>query len=242
MGPVFHWGDAYGQGGRQLVELGLALLLSALVGLERQLRHKPAGLRTHTVVGLGAAAFLLISKYGFTDVLEPGRVVLDPSRVAAQIVSGLGFLGAGLIFVRRDAVRGLTTAATVWLVAAIAAAAAAGLPLIAVACTAGYFLVLYALTPAVSVLTRGRREVAELVCTYLDGRGVLRDVVAACTGQGWSLTRLDTVPARADRAPGDRPLVEVELTLSGRGSTTDLTLRLAELDGVVGVRTAGDDD
>src|SRR6201992_3983457 len=104
--------------------IGLALALSASIGLDRELKQKSAGLRTYTLVGLGSALFMLISKYGFFDVLGPG-VVLDPSRVAAQIVSGSGFIGAGLISVRQDAVRGLTTAAGVWLVAAIGAAAGA---------------------------------------------------------------------------------------------------------------------
>jgi putative Mg2+ transporter-C (MgtC) family protein len=83
-------------------------------------------LRTHTLVGVGAALFMIISKYGFTDVLEPGRVVLDRSRVAAQIVTGVGFLGAGLIFVRSDSVRGLTTVAAAWITAAVGAAAGPG--------------------------------------------------------------------------------------------------------------------
>jgi hypothetical protein len=93
------------EGWRQVGELGLALLLSALIGVERQIRQKSAGLRTHTLVGVGAALFVLISKYGLSDVLVPGQIVLDPSRVAAQIVTGIGFIGGGLIFVRRDAVR-----------------------------------------------------------------------------------------------------------------------------------------
>jgi uncharacterized membrane protein YhiD involved in acid resistance len=108
-----------GQGWRQAGELALALVLSASVGLEREIRQKNAGLRTHTLVGVGAALFMLISKYGFTDVLQPGLIVLDPSRMAAQIVSGVGFLGAGLIFVRRDSVRGLTTAASIWVTATV---------------------------------------------------------------------------------------------------------------------------
>ena len=89
-----------------LVELAAALLLSSLVGFERELRAKSAGLRTHTLVGVGAALFMLVSKYGFGDMLALDRVSLDPSRVAAQIVSGIGFIGGGLIFVRRDVVRG----------------------------------------------------------------------------------------------------------------------------------------
>jgi putative Mg2+ transporter-C (MgtC) family protein len=129
------------EGWLQAGELGLALLLSAAIGIEREMQQKSAGLRTYTLVGTGAALFMLISKYGFTDVLQPGRVVLDPSRVAAQIVSGIGFLGAGLIFVRRDSVRGLTTAADVWVTAAIGAGAGGGLPVLAVLATGIYFIV-----------------------------------------------------------------------------------------------------
>ena len=133
--------EPMGQGINQFVELGIAFLLSAAVGLEREIRHKSAGLRTYTVVGTAAALFLLISKYGFTDVLVTDRIVLDPSRVAAQIVTGIGFIGAGLIFVRDDRVAGLTTAATVWLVTGIGMACGAGLPLLAVAATIAYFIV-----------------------------------------------------------------------------------------------------
>jgi len=133
--------EVSGQGLRQFVELGLAFLLSAAIGLEREIRRKSAGLRTYTVVGTGAALFLLISKYGFTDVLVKDLVVLDPSRVAAQIVTGIGFIGAGLIFVKQDHVQGLTTAATVWLVTGVGMACGAGLPWLAVAATAAYFIV-----------------------------------------------------------------------------------------------------
>jgi putative Mg2+ transporter-C (MgtC) family protein len=130
-----------GQGAKQFIELGSAFLLSAAIGLEREMRHKSAGLRTYTLVGTSAALFLLVSKYGFTDVLVKDVVVLDPSRVAAQIVSGIGFIGAGLIFVRQDIVKGLTTAATVWVVTAIGMACGAGLPLLALAVTLAYFVV-----------------------------------------------------------------------------------------------------
>jgi len=133
--------DGGGQGVKQFVELGYAFLLSAAIGLEREIRHKSAGLRTYTVVGVTAALFLLVSKYGFTDVLEKDRVVLDPSRVAAQIVTGIGFIGGGLIFVQNDRVNGLTTAATVWLVTGVGMACGAGLPLLALGVTLAYFVV-----------------------------------------------------------------------------------------------------
>jgi putative Mg2+ transporter-C (MgtC) family protein len=135
--------EAGGEGAKQFIELGTAFLLSAAIGLEREIRHKSAGLRTYTIVGTSAALFLLISKYGFTDVLSAGTVVLDPSRVAAQIVSGIGFIGGGIIFVEGERVRGLTTAATVWLVTAVGMACGAGLPMLALAATAGYFIVAF---------------------------------------------------------------------------------------------------
>jgi putative Mg2+ transporter-C (MgtC) family protein len=135
--------DTDGQSAKQFIELGAAFLLSAAIGLEREIRHKSAGLRTYTVVGTAAALFMLISKYGFMNVLAEGRVVLDPSRVAAQIVTGIGFIGAGLIFLREDRVQGLTTAATVWLVTAIGMACAAGLLLLALAVTFAYFIVAF---------------------------------------------------------------------------------------------------
>lgn len=130
-----------GQGVKQFFELGAAFLLSAAIGVEREIRHKSAGLRTYTIVGTSAALFLLISKYGFMNVLSEGRIVLDPSRVAAQIVTGIGFIGAGLIFVHEDKVMGLTTAATVWLVTGIGMACGAGLLLLALAATVAYFIV-----------------------------------------------------------------------------------------------------
>ena len=157
MSPLFH---SDGQGLKQLVELGAAFVLSALVGLEREVRHKSAGLRTYTVVGTSAALFLLISKYGFSDVLANGRVVLDPSRVAAQIVTGIGFIGAGLIFVKNDWVKGVTTAATVWLVTAIGMACGAGLLTLAIAVTLAYFVIALAFPPLIRLLP-GRPMPAE---------------------------------------------------------------------------------
>ena len=129
-----------GQGLLQFRELAVAFTLSALIGLEREFRHKSAGLRTYTLVGTTAALFLLISKYGFFAVLSQ-TVILDPSRVSAQIVTGIGFIGAGLIFVEANRVKGLTTAATVWLVTAVGMASGAGLPWLALAVTIAYFIV-----------------------------------------------------------------------------------------------------
>lgn len=137
--PAFFHGT--GQSSRQLIELLAAFLLTALIGLEREIQGKSAGLRTQTIVGTSAALIILISKYGFGDVLTVGTIVLDPSRVAAQVVSGIGFLGAGLIITRRGAVHGLTTAAAIWECAAIGMAAGSGLLLLAVAVTVLHFVI-----------------------------------------------------------------------------------------------------
>ena len=133
---------ASGQGWHQIGDLALAFALSAAIGLEREWRQKSAGLRTHTLVGVGSALFVLVSKYGFGDVLEPAHSVLDPSRVAAQVVSGIGFIGGGADL-RAPGFRGLTTAAIVWVTCAIGMACGAGLALLALVATAGHFVVVF---------------------------------------------------------------------------------------------------
>ncbi|MHA7985705.1 MgtC/SapB family protein [Rathayibacter sp. CAU 1779] len=217
--PVFQ-----GQGWLQLGELGLAFLLSALIGLERQLRGKSAGLRTQAIVGTASALFLLVSKYGFTDVLSD-HVTLDPSRVAAQIVTGIGFLGAGLILTRRGTVRGLTTAASVWETAAIGMAAGAGLWLLALTVTALHFVVAYGLTAVARLLPRGRDAQVQLEVIYRDGRGILRDVLGSITSGGWVVSRVD------HRLTGEG-VTTVVLELNG---PDDMHRLLAALTGIGGV-------
>ena len=233
-----------GQTWVQVGELGFAFVLAALIGLERELRQKSAGLRTLTIVGFASALFIQISKYGFFDVLGPD-VRLDPSRVAAQVVSGLGFLGAGLIFVRRDAVRGLTTAAVVWLTAAVGMAAGAGLPVLAAVVTAGHFVIVYGFTPLAHRLSRRLTGVRQLRLTYRDGEGVLRRALSECTSRGFAVRELvtttpDEESGRRDGDVGVR-VVAVRLTVEGRGTATDLAAWLADVDGVLSV-TAGDVD
>jgi putative Mg2+ transporter-C (MgtC) family protein len=223
-----------GEGWRQVGELGLALVLSASIGLEREIRQKHAGLRTHTLVGVGAALFMLISKYGFTDVLEPRLVVLDPSRIAAQIVTGVGFLGAGLIFVRGDSVRGLTTAASIWVTAAIGSASAAGLPVLAVLTTGIYFLVVLAFPLATRHLPRSATAISAVQVRYPDGRGILREVLAEATGRGFAIDDVatQTLGPRAEAGGQDRPMIQVTLHVHGRQPVTDLAAALSELEDV----------
>jgi putative Mg2+ transporter-C (MgtC) family protein len=114
------WDDA--------ARLGLAAALGGVIGFERELRDREAGLRTHMLVCLGSALFTIVSAYGFREFLTSGDQVIraDPTRIAAQIVTGIGFLGAGAIIRQGLSVRGLTTAATLWVSAAIGIAAGAG--------------------------------------------------------------------------------------------------------------------
>jgi putative Mg2+ transporter-C (MgtC) family protein len=236
-----------GQGWRQIGELSLALLLSAAIGLERELRQKDAGLRTHTLVGVGAALFMLISKYGFTDVLERQLVVVDPSRVAAQIVSGIGFLGAGLIFVRRGSVRGLTTAASIWITAAVGAAAGAGLLVLAAFSTAVYFLVALVFPLLRRRLPSATAGTATLQVRYPDGHGLLRQVINEATKRGFAIYDLATAQDKGGSGPGGQEadgtprLVTVTLHVHGRRPVSELAGALSDL-GYVDAVVASDID
>lgn len=131
-----------------LIRLTLACLYGALIGLERERKDWTAGLRTHMMVCVGSCLIMLVSAYGFNDVLNTDGIVLDPSRVAAQVVSGIGFIGAGtILFLRKGIIRGLTTAAGLWTVAAIGLATGAGMYFAAGATTIIALVILWALKP-----------------------------------------------------------------------------------------------
>ena len=119
--PSLSWSEA-------LLRIVVAAVLGGAVGLERELRDREAGFRTHMLVSIGSALFTIVSAYAFRDFLVEGGAVVraDPTRIAAQIVTGIGFLGAGAIIRQGLSIRGLTTAATLWVVAAIGMAAGAG--------------------------------------------------------------------------------------------------------------------
>ena len=207
-------------------------------------------MRTHTLVGVAAALIMIVSKYGFGDVLSE-RIVLDPSRVAAQIVTGIGFIGGGLIFVRRDSVRGLTTAAIVWLTTAVGMACGAGLPVLALFVTALHFMVIFAFPYIVERLPKSRWTPSPLQVSYEDGRGILREVLVVCTQQDFAVSRVrverqsSVDPSNANEGGSASPLlaekrvVTVALEVQGTRSVAKLASRLAEISGVVSVN-AGD--
>ncbi|AUS70000.1 MgtC/SapB family protein [Lactococcus lactis] len=118
-----------------LIRLILAGVCGYAIGYERNSRSKNAGTRTHLIVALSAALMIIVSKYGFMDIISTNGVNLDPSRIAAQIVSGIGFLGAGMIFVHNQSVNGLTTAAGIWATSGIGMAIGSGLYFIGIVAT-----------------------------------------------------------------------------------------------------------
>lgn len=241
-------------GWRPVWELGLAFLLSSLIGLERELRSKSAGLRTHTIVGTAAALITLVSMYGFRHVANGTSVILDPSRVAAQIVSGIGFIGGGLIFVRRDAVRGLTTAAVVWETTAVGMACAAGLPLLAGLTTAAHFTVVYGYTALARRLPGPRVSRRRLVLTFQEGSRALRDTLIMATARGLrveevsvdktELPETGSAKGRESDAQEAEPVgrVSVFLDLVGPGSIHDLVASLTEHEDILSVSTVATRD
>ena len=118
-----------------MLRLLVAGILGAIIGLDREYRAKDAGYRTHFLVSLGSALIMIVSQYGFQEIIKENSVTLDPSRVAAQVVSGIGFIGAGTIILQKQIVRGLTTAAGIWATAGIGLAVGAGMYAIGIATT-----------------------------------------------------------------------------------------------------------
>ena len=193
------------------------------------------------------------------DVLANDRVVLDPSRVAAQVVSGIGFIGGGIIFMRRDVVRGLTTAASIWLTAGLGMACGAGLPILAGATTIGHFVIMLVFPKLVRRLPRPRRVATEIYISYEDGRELLRTVLIKCTELRFAIghVRLDRdgrfmgsreeVMDMADHEGTeigwrpDKAIVTLHMQVKGKRPISNLVTALCEIDGVHEVGTVNDD-
>jgi len=201
--------------------LGAAAALGGLIGLERERLERAAGLRTHALVALSSALVMIVSTYGFADVLGDGRpTTLDPSRVAAQVVSGVGFLGAGVIIFRKNAVRGLTTAASVWSVAGLGLAAGGGLLTTAALATAIMLFIQAGLRP----LERrffDHHSPQQLILRVGRGDGRLAAVEAEVTRAGLDIRGLRMRPVRSgaeDRIEitlANLPLKRVSALLDG---------------------------
>jgi putative Mg2+ transporter-C (MgtC) family protein len=216
-----------------LVRLVLAAILAGAIGIERELREQEAGLRTHMLVCVGATMFMLVGVYGWTG-LELGNdigVVVDPARVASYVVSGIGFLGAGAIIRHGINVRGLTTAASLWVVAAIGVGVGAGLYAFSIATTA---LVLLALWPLGQVkrLLAGKQDAARRLGVTLEPGGSVVAVLAVIEDERFGMESIE-VSERDDARQ-----VDVVIGASADASIGVLLERLAAEQGVRSVDVA----
>ncbi|MBV4359061.1 MgtC/SapB family protein [Pinibacter aurantiacus] len=162
-----------------IIRLTLAAFLGALVGLERERKDWAAGLRTHMMVCVGSSLVMLVSTYGFEDILGTHNVVLDPSRIAAQVISGIGFIGAGtILFLRQGIVRGLTTASGLWTVAAIGLATGGGMYFAASIATLLALCILWLMQPFEKKIgNRFRRRSLKIVVTGDNATGTLEKIL-----------------------------------------------------------------
>ncbi len=208
-----------------LLRLFIAAVLGGAIGLERELRDQEAGFRTHLLVSLGSCVFTLVSAYAWTDwrFSTPQGLVFDPTRIAAQVVTGIGFLGAGAIIVRGISVRGLTTAATLWVVAAIGMAAGTAYYTVAFGATA---LVLVSLGPlrivSKRMVSRVRPEEAELAIK-LAPEGVAANVLARVEEAGGTIQTVEF---------GDERTVDIVLRASRRAESARVAEEISKLDDV----------
>jgi putative Mg2+ transporter-C (MgtC) family protein len=217
--PTIGWAEV-------LLRIFVAAALGGAIGLERELRERQAGLRTHLVVSVGAALFTLVSAYGFTD----WGVRVDPTRIAAQIVTGIGFLGAGAIIRQGLSVRGLTTAATLWLVAAIGMAAGAGYWQGALIATFGALFTLGPLRVFAYRFLRRYRPALHRLLVEIPAGGSPVPIIDAIERQGGRLVSLDVAQE------GDRRSVAVDLELHTGSAPAAVVAGVAEIDGVLEVR------
>jgi putative Mg2+ transporter-C (MgtC) family protein len=213
-----------------LLRLVLAAVLAGAIGIERELREQEAGLRTHMLVCVGATMFMIVGVYGWADYRLGNDigVVVDPSRVASYVVSGIGFLGAGAIIRHGINVRGLTTAASLWVVAAIGVAVGAGMYGLSVATTA---LVLLALWPLAQVknLLAGRRATARRLAVALAPEASVVSALGAIEESGFDLESIEVAEEEDAR--------RLDVVLSTQAEA-DLGGLLDSLAGLEGVRSA----
>jgi putative Mg2+ transporter-C (MgtC) family protein len=207
-----------------LGRLTVAAALGAAIGIEREIRDREAGIRTHLLVALGSGLFTVVSAYGFHAFLSSGDNVIraDPTRIAAQIVTGIGFLGAGAIIREGLSVRGLTTAGSLWVAAAIGMAAGAGWYFAAVVTTVITIVALWPLRLfAYRMIARVKPEENRIVVELAEGQSL-----------GPLLEHVDNVSHIEVTEQLDRRIVTLELPRIDEG----LVARLSDLDFVIGVR------
>src|ERR1700759_3460933 len=204
-----------------------AAALGSLIGFERERLLWAAGIRTHMLVCVGSCLIMIVSQYGFSNILTHQNVVLDPSRIAAQVVSGIGFLGAGAILARGEIIRGLTTAASIWTVAAVGLAVGGGLYLAASASTVIILIILAGIKPLEEAY-RSRNQSCQLKIEVDNGSltpELLKETLGLRTGQ----IKRFLVENRNPNGPDDLLILLSKVSSQDIASSPE---KLKELDGV----------
>ena len=208
------------------IRIMLAVCLGGLVGLEREWNNHAAGLRTHILVCIGSAAIMLLSIYGFAAFVNETNVRTDPARLAAQVISGIGFLGAGTIMRTGSTVSGLTTAASVWVVAAIGLCVGAGFYYVAVLSTVMVLISLFVLNKWEKYLMRNRRTM-EIVIRIIDKPGVLGTIASKFGQFGIQIANVRMKPDGVAEVNGvTEPAMELQFNLK----TTDRGVIIQAMD------------
>ena len=207
----------------------IAALLGSVIGFERERLNWAAGLRTHMLVCVGASLMMLVSAFGFSDVLGQQNVVLDPSRVAAQVVSGIGFLGAGSILLRGEVVRGLTTAASLWSVAGVGLAVGGGMYTAAIGATVIILAILAGMKPIERRFITVKQQ-RSLLLVVERGR-VSFETVHSALGTNSIRVKQFIVQQSED----DPELDEVQIALS-RATSSEFAAIRSRLEAMPGVR------
>ncbi|CAM5776345.1 hypothetical protein LMIY3S_05481 [Labrys miyagiensis] len=209
------------------VRILLSAMLGSFIGIERERLLWTAGLRTHMLVRVGACLMMIVSAFGFGDALGDQHVVLDPSRIAAQVVSGIGFLGAGTILLRGEVIKGLTTAASLWTVAAIGLAVGGGLYVAALLTTGVILLILAGIKP---LEDRFRTQMAERVLSRSARRGAITlQTIVDIAGVGTSRVKQFTL-YQQDKDALDE--ITVAFARLPEGTAEEIADRLRAIDGV----------
>jgi len=211
-----------------------ALACGAVIGIERERRERAAGLRTHTLVAMSSALIMLVSAYSFSDVVQTGMVTLDPSRIAAQAVSGIGFLGAGVIIFRKNTVSGLTTAASIWAASAVGLACGGGLYTAAAMGTLGILFIQVVLR-FFEYRFFAHNHPSVLTLRIKRGNGGVAAVEQAVQESGIALRGMRFRPGRG----GSEDRIELVLGNTRQPDVLRLLRRLGALDGVGSVMYQG---
>jgi len=222
------------------VDLLLRLLISAtlggLIGIEREWSNHAAGLRTHILVCLGSTTIMLLSMYGFSQFVNEANVRMDPARLAAQVISGIGFLGAGAIMRNGSEIKGLTTAASIWVVAAIGLCVGAGFHVAAVVCTIFVLISLYLLNKLEKVYKKARHN-HELEVELADKAGSLSMLSEALKRHRVSIISMQVQSSRVTEGEARKVTIRLVLKANKDKKMLDAIQHISAKPDVLSLRT-----